>query len=425
MPTKISPAVSSNSPRLRLSLDYLIFVFMALMPVVYGSFNLLGISIVLISSIALIRNRHNLPPLSSDLRWLSYILVANLSLALFYSLIGRDSFEFVRDPLKLIFMIPMMLAFLLVGLRPERLVQGLALGMIGAACIVSYQQQVLGIDRPAILYNPNVFSEVAMVSCALLLSFVNLFAGWKKVLIWLGALAAFYCVMLSQSRGTLLAVIPLGLIAGLVFVKFSHPADSRKTVSPGKYLAVIVVILLLLGAGFKFQVLGGMGERIAAAAESYSEYRADRAQTSSLSIRLELWYSAWLSFKEAPITGIGSDYRVEYLAKLESDGIIHLGSYPWRHAHSDYLDRLQRLGLPAMLLLIGLYGILIRIFWRGLKTDNHEQFSVAQGGLLVVVGYATFSITEVPLWNSLTTVFFAVVISILLGILRRTQLEHG
>jgi hypothetical protein len=78
-----------------------------------------------------------------------------------------------------------------------------------------------------------------------------------------------------------------------------------------------------------------------------------------------------------------------------------------------------------MLLLIGLYGILVMIFWRGLKTDSHEQFSVALGGLLVVVGYATFSITEVPLYNSLTSIFFAVVISILLCILRRTQLEHG
>jgi O-antigen ligase len=284
---------------------------------------------------------------------------------------------------------------------------------------------VLGIPRPAILYNPNALSEVAMVSCALLLSFVNLFAGWKKALIWLGALAAFYCVILSQSRGSLLAVIPMGLIAGLVFVKFSHPADSRKTVSPGKYLAAIVVILLLLGAGFKFQVFGVMGERFATAAENYSVYRADRTQFSSLAIRLELWYSTCLSFKEAPITGIGSDNRNDYLAKLESAGIIHLGSSRWKHTHSDYLDRLQRLGLPAMLLLIGLYGILIRIFWRGLKTDNHEQFSVALGGLLVVVGYATFSLTEVPLWNALTTAFFAVVISILLSILRRTQLEHG
>ena len=402
---------------------------MALMPVVYGSFNLLSISIVLIASMVLIRNRHSLPPLSSDIRWLSYILVANFSLALFYFVIGRDSFEVLRDPLKLIFMIPMMLAFPLVGLRPERLVQGLALGMIGAVCIASYQQQELGHLIPAelrlsiFIYNPNVFSEVAMVSCALLLSFVSLLSGWKKALIWLGALAAFYCVMISQSRGTLLALIPMGLVAGFVFVKFSHPEDSRKTVPPGKYLAVIAVILLLLGVGFKFQVLGGIGKRIADAAENYSIYRADRTQESSLSIRLELWYSAWLSFKEAPLTGIGSDDRVEYLAKLESDGIVHLGSHPWRHAHSDYLDRLQRLGLPAMLLLIGLYGILVRIFWRGLKTDNHEQFSVALGGLLVVVGYATFSITEVPLYNSLTSIFFAVVISILLGILRRIQLE--
>jgi O-antigen ligase len=396
---------------------------MVLMPLVHNSFNPLAIFIVVVASITLVKYRANLPPPGSDLRWFCYILIANLSLAFFYFAIGRDSIDALRDPGKLIFMIPIMLAVLTIGLRPVRMIQGMALGMFGAACIVGYQQQVLGIPRPAISYNPNVFSEVAMVSCAVLLSFVGLFPGWKKILPWLGAIAALYCVILSQSRGTLLALIPLSLLTGLVYIKFRHLADSRKSGPPGKKLAVYLVVLLLLAAGLGYQFGDGMFKRVATAVENYSVYRVDRSRVTSLSVRLELWYSAWLSFKEAPITGIGPDNRIEYLAELESAGKVYLGSYPWRHAHSDYLDRLQSHGLPAMLLLIGFYWILLRIFWRGLKTENPEQFSVALGGLLTVTCYATFSLTEVPLWNSLTSVFFAVLVSILLGILRRSQLD--
>jgi O-antigen ligase len=188
------------------------------------------------------------------------------------------------------------------------------------------------------------------VSGAVLLSCIGLFPGWRKMLPGLGALAAIYCVILSQSRGTWLALFPMGLIAGLVYIKFRHLADFRKAGPSRKKFAVYLVVLLLLATGLGYQFGDGMVKRVTTAAENYSIYKADRTQFSSLAIRLELWYSTWLSFKEAPITGIGSDNRIEYLAELESAGKIHLGSYPWRHAHSDYLDRLQRQGLPAMIL---------------------------------------------------------------------------
>ena len=51
-----------------------------------------------------------------------------------------------------------------------------------------------------------------------------------------------------------------------------------------------------------------------------------------------------------------------------------------------------------------------------------EQFSLALGGLLSVVGYATFSLTEVPLRNGLTLVFFVVLMAVLVGMLKRREL---
>jgi hypothetical protein len=43
---------------------------------------------------------------------------------------------------------------------------------------------------------------------------------------------------------------------------------------------------------------------------------------------------------------------------------------------------------------------------------------------MTVTCYATFSLTEVPFWDSLTTVYFVVLVSILLGVLRRSQLKR-
>jgi hypothetical protein len=47
---------------------------------------------------------------------------------------------------------------------------------------------------------------------------------------------------------------------------------------------------------------------------------------------------------------------------------------------------------------------------------------LALGGLLSVVGYATFSLTEVPLRNGLTLVFFVVLMAVLVGMLKRREL---
>ncbi|MDH3386590.1 MAG: O-antigen ligase family protein [Gammaproteobacteria bacterium] len=425
MPTKNSLVDISKSRALALAFEYLVFAFMALTLVLYRSFNLLGMLLVVIASIAVAKNLNNLPRLDRESHWLFIILIANLLLASCYVIIGRDSPGILQDPLTMMCMIPMMLAVPILGLQPRRLFLGLALGMLAAALVVSYQYYRLGVYRPAISLNPNPFSEIAMVSCALLLSSLLSCSGWKKTLSVLGALAAFYCVIISETRGTLIAVISMGMVAGVVFLKYRPRFDLSTTGQGKKYLTIGIAAIILIFAGLAFQYGSGISKRLATAVDNFTAYYSDRSYYSSLSVRMELWYSVWLSFKEAPLTGIGSDNRIQYLADLESAGKVYLNNYPWRHSHSDYLDSLQRQGLPGMLLVITLYGVLARLFWRGLNTDSNEQFTLALGGLMVVTGYATFSLTEVPLRNTPTLVFFTVLVGVLLGLSKQDQKYPG
>ncbi len=401
--------------------EFFVIAFMALTPVVYRSFNLFGLLIILVSIFVVLKHRDDLPAMSREMRWLCYLLAVNLLLALIYVVIGRDSFDIAKDPIKLLAMIPVMLAVAIVGPRTDRLLLGIAVGMLGAAVVVGYQNLVMGIARPGEVYNPNPFSEVVMVSGALLLSSSILLSGWKKLLAIAGVLAAFYCVLLSETRGTLLAIIPMGVVAAIALAKYRQFDHSVAGARPRKALLAIgtLVLIAVIGIGYKYG--GSMVDRFNRAVDELVAYKEDRSKSSATSIRLELWYASWLSFKQAPLTGIGSENRRKFLEDLETSGVIYVDSYPWRHSHSDYFDSLRRQGLPGMLIVVGLYWILFTAYWKSLAGSTREQFILALGGLLMVTGYATFSLTEVPLRNSLTLVFFIVLNAILLGLLHRSR----
>ncbi len=424
MPTENSLSDNFDRPRLWSTLDYLVLAFMALSPVVFRSFNLLGFLIILVSIIVVIRYRDDIPAPSRETKWLYFILAANLLLAVINVAIGRDPVDIVKDPLRLIGMIPIILAVSITGLRTDRLFVGLAAGMIGASMAVGYQVHISEIHRGGEVYNPNPFSEVAMVSGAALLSSIVLFRGWRRTLTILGALAAFYCVLVSETRGTLLAILPMGMVSLVALFRFRNFGEVLREAARRKKVLGIGVLFLLAAAGLGIKFSGGVIERFNTAFEEYSVYAKDRSQFTGVGIRLELWYSSWLAFKEAPLTGIGSDNRRAYISDLESKGIVHLRGRPWKHNHSDYFDSLIRQGLPGMLIVIGLYWILFVSYWRSFRNSTREQFVLALAGLLTVTGYATFSVTEVPLRNSLTLVFFVVLNAVLLGMLRRSRAER-
>ena len=61
------------------------------------------------------------------------------------------------------------------------------------------------------------------------------------------------------------------------------------------------------------------------------------------------------------------------------------------------------------------------IFVRGLAEVKDEQLFAALGGALMTIGYATYSLTEVPLYNGLPLVFYLVSTGLLIGIIKHAQ----
>lgn len=421
MPIKNLLNASLHDKRWHVGISSLLFFLMTFMFVWDRSYNLFAALLLLLSLVVVALRIGNSLAWDREIRWLMSILVAGVAIGLMHVLLGGESFTVVERPLKLLFILPIMLAIVRVGVQIKLLQFGLVLGVVITALIVGYQHHIGGMLRAANGYNPLPFSEVALTICGVLSAFCLVDRGWRSWMFGVGAIAAFYCVIVSGSRGTLLAVIPMLLTLILIawFRRQSCWWRLRQSTLAG---LVVVLVLTSLGGSIVWKS-SGIGERISQAFSSITTYKEDPSSISSVGIRLNLWQSAWISFQENPIVGVGHASRPQYLRDLNADGRVSLGDIYWAHTHSDYFDSLQRYGLPSMLLVIALYVALFKIFLSVLRRSAiGEQFSLALGGLLSVVGYATFSLTEVPLRNGLTLVFFVVLMAVLVGMLKRREL---
>ncbi len=144
------------------------------------------------------------------------------------------------------------------------------------------------------------------------------------------ALACFVYVLVTESRGTLLALILVGLVVSLYWHR--------------RYLHALILLLLCL-VGFVFT-------------------RADLLERG-LSYRPEIWTNALMMLPENLWVGIGMgvNLNIPYGENLLAP-----------HAHNQWLDLLIRSGIPGLL-----FFILITVFilWRSIAPQPREQVFVA------------------------------------------------
>ncbi len=386
----------------------------------YRSYYLVALLIVIAALVIVIKYRDEFPKVSTDVRWLGYLLFINLAIAVFYVMIGRDSVEILKDPVRLACMIPIFLAASIIKVRPSKIFIGLATGLIGAFLMVAYQYLFGGGGRSGLWNNPIPFSEVALTAAIILTLGVSVLSGWSRWFVVVGAIAALFCAILSESRGTLVAVFPVVIGALIISIRSDFIRSFFVSFFRQKKLTMMGVLVAIVFSGLIFQASSGAISRFKQGVTHILVYQQDRTVPTSVGVRLELWYSTWISFKESPLIGIGSDRRLDYLQDLESREIVYLGGSSWSHNHSDYFDYLQRFGLIGLAFVMGLYGLLLMGFWRAAtQKGSREQNLFGLGGGLSVISYATYSLTDVPLRNGVSLIFFIVVFSLLLSLSMR------
>ena len=412
---KLIPIVIARpfSERLWPSFGWLVCTYFATVLVLDRvAYALVALIAVGIASTALFSYR---PILDRELRFFCLVLIANLLLALPNIVLARDGLLSLENPVRMLAMIPLILGVMRYGLRPRFICIGLAVGMLSAALVVSWQYYVLGVIRPGIHYNPVLFSEVAMSAFALLAAACLVFRDRLVPLYFAGMLAAINCVVMSGTRGTLLAIVPT--VAFLMWWGWRRGA-MRQLLSSRPWIQLLPIFLLFLGT--LFFSAGQFVDRVELAVSSTSDYFETGNASTSAGIRLEFWRSTWMAASEHPILGIGERDRRAFITEKINQGELKAEMGRMRNAHNDYLHALQSRGFPGLLILLLIYALPMIIFFRGLAQIKDEQLFAALGGVLLIIGYVTFSLTQVPMHDGLNLIFYIVTTSLCIGIMKHS-----
>ena len=187
----------------------------------------------------------------------------------------------------------------------------------------------IGRDFGSMLGDPNDLSLVLMFPLAFSFGLMTTRSlGWVRVLGALCAIAAFYAVIETQSRGGLLGSIAILAIFGLKHI--------RSKLLLG-FIGIITVAILFSAAGISDRQSGGSGE--------------DGLDESAMG-RLYAWEAAFKMALDRPLTGVGIDnFYVNYFFYTSHwDGLNHA-------VHSTWFGVLAESGF------IGLFAFIGTIIW--------------------------------------------------------------
>lgn len=223
-------------------------------------------------------------------------------------------------------------------------------------------------------------------------------------LLALGLLAA----VTSGSRGAWAAVPAL-----LLLVSISPAPLFPKTLRVGLLCGCLALATLAYALPQT-----GVASRMAEAVENVREYREeDGRRTTSLGARFEMWRAAAILIAERPVLGVGVGGYAEAIEPLFDEHGIDPIAARWNNPHSEYLSVLSTRGLVGLVALLLLLGIPATLFGRAWRDSNPMVQAFGFAGLVVVVSYAVFGISEsifertfpITLYSVLTASLFAMV----------------
>lgn len=306
----------------------------------------------------------------------------------------------------LIFIAVAALFALPINLRITWLCFGLTAALLGLVGI--YQHYVLGIDR-AYGLNGGEWGAIEFAMFILVLVLIALIQlldpRTPRVDRWVYAASAvlgMYGALLTQSRGPLIAFVPLFLLVVVLGV-WRHGQ---------KRIGLALVIGAVLGGVLATASLHQeMVTRFKEVPEQIETYR-DRNETSgAIPERLEMWRTALAAFREHPWAGVGLDQFGTYARGQIAEGRSSTTISKYTHPHSEYLEAAATGGVPGLGLLLLLFGIPLAYFCRRLWRPAPGTHAPALAGLCIVAMYAMCGLVDNVFYRAMPhSLFFFLVL---------------
>ncbi len=226
--------------------------------------------------------------------------------------------------------------------------------------------------------------------------------------------ATVLIVVMSGTRASWLALLCTPLLAQWAMGRYA-----LKTLLP-----TMVLVLLVIVVAYSFSPM--VKERMNAAVENLQQYYAGEEMVyqsadgkvleNSLGRRLDLWKTAWVTFKTHPISGPNYQQRAEIKQRLIEQGEIsrHIGDDGKASAHNELLNAMSHKGLLGLAAILLLYLVPGQFFWRASRAARcQEQRIIAGAGLAFVLSFAICGLAEALLMSGRLATIYALVIVVL------------
>lgn len=340
--------------------------------------------------------------------WPINLAMAGLACAVFANqlALGNFAWKTYDMPLRLAcFALLFWIMMAMPGKGMKHIEWGLIIGAVMSAAALDIYTAG-GTDRPLRLFGiPTIpFGNIALLMGVLALLSIGWNGPSEKVAIALKLIAggsAMYGSYLSQTRGAWLALPVFMMIA------FALARNLRLR----HRLVFFVAALVLLSSSYPLS--RAIQNRIDQAVTDVSHYLDATDRDTSLGIRLQLWRSSWLLFKESPVFGIGPEQFPRALQQLAARHEISAAAAAHPHSHNELLFHMTILGIPGLLAILSLYLVPGFYFFREITHPDLRTRTVAAMGLALVLGFFIFGLTDVMFFWTVSHTFYVIVLAAL------------
>lgn len=350
-----------------------------------------------------------------EARWVVLAFLFNFGFAAFcYVVRPATSLGSLEKPARMFFAVSALM--LVLAVRPARraLWWGVTGGALAALALVAWQRALLGLERPGGLINAITFGDLSL--CLALLALAGAIELRDSTRQWilaaLGSLAGLAASILSGTRGSWIALV----LAAPVLLRHGRLLAGRRV---GALLAAGATLLALAW----FVPALGVQARVMQGVADVRTWVAGGSAYTNVGIRLELWKGAAILIAEHPLSGY-ANYKAEF-ARLVGEGRLDRVAMLMPHLHNDALQAMVTGGAGGLLAWFAILAAPGAFFARALGRAGERQSAPALAGLLVVLCYFGFGLTEAIFSSVKGSLFYALLVFLLMGFCLNTKETIG
>lgn len=343
-----------------------------------------------------------------EIRWVVLAFLLHFLFVLACALLRGVSMSSVEKPARMFLAAGSMAVVLAVRTPCRAMWWGVSAGAIAALPFVAWQRIALGIERPGGLINAITFGDLALLLALLALAgAIDLRRRTPQVLLCgAGVLAGLAASLLTGTRGGWVALVP----AAVLLLRYLRGLGSRRV------RGLLVLGGALLASAWLAPASGMQGRFAQGVLDARTWYEGGSVWTN-VGTRLELWRGALMLIREHPLLGLDFGACRARLAELAQQGRLDPMVLSLPHLHNDGLQALATGGVLGFTAWAAILAAPFLFFSRQIGAGvRAPQFAAALAGMLVVLGYLSFGLTEVIFWSMKGSLFYALMVFVLMGL---------